>query len=132
MATFAVTGIQLGPGNQFVSTLIANELLADGQVLFTDTDGELNIADNTDSGKDFISGIALQDANALGSCAVVKNGVIIVTNTLVVGDTFILSTAGQLQLAGDLAAAGLLSIFGAATGINEITLGITNFGVAKA
>ena len=132
MATFSVTEIELGPGNQFVSTLIANETIANGEVLFTDTDGELNKADNTDSGKDFISGIALQDATALGSCAVVTQGVIVVTNTLIVGDVLILSTAGDLQIATDLASGGFLSIFGAATGINEITLGITNFGVAKA
>lgn len=132
MATFSVTGIELGPGNQFVSTLIANETVANGKVLFTDTDGEVNKADNTDSGKDFISGICLQDATALGSCAIVTQGVIIVTNTLVVADVFILSTDGDLQIATDLSSGGFLSIFGAATGINEITLGIINFGVAKA
>jgi len=132
MATFSVTGIQQDPDNQFITTFIANEAIAAGEVVYLDTDGEANVADNTDSGKITIVGIALQAADALNQCTVITDGVIQVSNVLVIGDSYILSTTGDLQLATDLASTEFLSAFGAATTTGKITLGIKNYGAQKA
>lgn len=132
MATFSVTSIQLDPTNQFVSTFIANEAIVSGELVYLDTDGEVNKAINSDSAKDAVAGIALQFADAGNQCPVVTGGVIQVSNTLVIGDTFILAAlGGDLMLATDLLSSQFLTIFGAATKTDEITLHIKAFGVPK-
>lgn len=133
MATFSVSGIQLDPSNQFVTTFIANEAIAAGELVYLDTDGEVNKAINSDSAKDDVAGIALQAADALNQCPVVTGGVIQVSNALVIGDTFILAAVGgDLMLATDLLSTQFLTIFGAANKTDEITLHLKTFSVAKA
>lgn len=133
MATFSITGIQLDPDNQFITTFIANEAILAGDLVFVDTDGEVNKAVNTDSAKDDVVGIAIQDADPLNQCAIVTQGAIQVSNSLVIGDSFILSaTLGDLMLATDILSTQFLTWFGAATKTDEITISLKTFSVAKA
>lgn len=132
MASFAITTPQLGANNQSVRQATANEAITEGDLIYLDTDGEANIADGTSATKNEVEGMALQDADAGNMCSYVTDGVVQVGNVLTVTDVYVLSTGGQIQLVTDLVSTDYLSVFGAATATDEITISIKNYGVQKA
>ena len=133
MATISLAGLQLDPNNQFVTTFIANEAVVAGEVVFLDTDGEVNKAINTDSAKDNVVGIAFQDADALNQCAVITQGIIQVSNTLVIGDTYILAAvAGDIMLATDILSTHFLTWVAGAVATDKLELSLKTFSAQKA
>lgn len=132
MATFSLTAVQLVSEAE-LEVYIANEAITAGDLFYLDTDGEANIADNTDGAKDEIEGLAMTSADA-GNYVVglnVDGAVIQTTAVITQGTELILSTAGDVQLSSDLASTEYLSRFGWVSGADEITLDINNTGTQK-
>lgn len=133
MATISLAGLQLDPNNQFITTYIANEAVVAGEVVYLDTDGEINLAINTDSAKDNVVGIVMQDADALNQCGVITQGIIQVSNTLVIGDSYILAAvAGDVMLATDILSTHFLTWIGAAVATDQLELSLKTFSAQKA
>ncbi len=133
MATISLAGLQLDPNNQFVTSFIANEAVVGGVVVYLDTDGEVNKAINTDSAKDDVVGIVIQDADALNQCGVITQGIIQVSNTLVIGDSYILAAvAGDIMLATDILSTHFLTWVAGVVATNKLELSLKTFSAQKA
>lgn len=132
MPTFSITLPQL-VSDADLEVYVANEAIAAGELFYLDSDGEGNVADNTDGAKDEVEGMALTAAD-IGNYFVGVNGdgvVIQTTATITQGDELILSTTGDVQLSTDLASTEYLSRFGWVSGTDEITIDIKNTGTQK-
>lgn len=133
MATISLTLPQAKSDDQ-PEQFLANEAIAIGELFYLDANSQANVADNTDSGKDEIEGVALTAADA-GNYVVgltIDGAILQVSNPLVVGDTYILSDNGDVQLATDLASTEFLSNFGTVDTTSSIVLQINNTGSQKA
>lgn len=133
MATISLAGLQLDPNNQFITTFIANEAVVAGEAVYLDTDGEVNKAINTDSAKDEVVGIVIQDADALNQCGVITQGIVQVSNTLVIGDSYILAAvAGDVMLATDILSTHFLTWVAGVVATNKLELSLKTFSAQKA
>lgn len=131
MATISLTLPEVATDNE-PELFLANERIEIGEVFYLDGDSEANVADNTDSGKQTIAGLALTAADAGNFVSAATGGTVQFGNTLVVGDVYILSTTGDVQLATDLAASGFLSIFATVDTTGSMVLAFNNTGSQKA
>lgn len=131
MATFSLTLPQVKTDDT-PELFLANEAIAIGELFYLDGDSKANVADNTDSGKQTIEGIALTASDANNYVVGQSLGTLQVSNSLTIGDVIILSDNGDVQLATDLASTEFLSIFGTVDTTSSIVLQIDNTGSQKA
>lgn len=132
MAVIALTGVELGADNQFVTTAQFAVTAAEGAAVYLDANGEGDVADAANGAKREVVGILLQSATANRSGAIITGGRVFVSNTLVVGDTYVLATAGQVQLDSDRVAGQYSTICFVVVGVNEIEISITPVDAVKA
>ncbi len=131
MATISLTLPQVKTDDT-PELFLANEAIAIGELFYLDSNSQANVADNTDSGKDEIQGVALTAADAGNYVVGASLGTIQVSNALVIGDVYILSDNGDVQLATDLASTEFLSEFGTVDTTSSLVLKINNTGSQKA
>ena len=109
------------------------EAVDQGEAVYANTDGKYLLADNSDTTKANVAGIALTPNVLDGYGIIAISGKIDLGATLAVGQVYCLaSTPGKIELESDVASSEIVTILGSGAATDEFDMGIQATGIAHA
>ena len=138
MADISVTSTAV-QGGKGVSALAAVIITA-GEVVYLDTSGNANLADNTAALTAAVAGIALNDAQVNQPVGILKTGILTMNGVLTAGVVYTLSglanpttpAPGTFKPAGDAVSSEFVTVIGVAMSATTLNISINASGVQKA